>query len=376
MTTTSLDRSMSGSVTTVRAAATGTAERSAPRAAATRKTGVLVGLLFLVATLIFAIGSALIHSYFFSATPPKGILIGGGLCLFGCGVAVASNGLTMRRVLAPHAPIRSQTYGFLRLAECLTLTAVGVYFLTGHARWDEYVLAVYAVSGAAGLVLSSALRTSRIVPRSLSMLGLIGYPVFLVGTVLAMFDVVDVTHGAGMLALVPGGLFELLLPMWLFTRGFASGGRRSPHLDVPKIIASITTCGDYGSPSRFVPFNHARGSQELPASPREQRHLGSEMSATPRRDQGSSGRYEIRFHGHLHSRWAGWFDGLMVTNEGDGTTLVVGAVTDQAALHGLLRKLHDLGLPLLSVTRLGPDKPEPTATDIPIAHFQEGETND
>jgi hypothetical protein len=51
-------------------------------------------------------------------------------------------------------------------------------------------------------------------------------------------------------------------------------------------------------------------------------------------------------------------------------------VTDQAALHGLLRKLHDLGLPLLSVTRLGPDKPEPTATDIPIAHFQEGETND
>jgi hypothetical protein len=100
--------------------------------------------------------------------------------------------------------------------------AIGVYFLTGHARWDAYVLAVYAVSGAAGLVLSSALRTSRMVRRNLSMLGLIGYPVFLVGSVLAMFNVVDVTHGAGLLALVPGGLFELLLPIWLFTRGFTS----------------------------------------------------------------------------------------------------------------------------------------------------------
>ena len=100
--------------------------------------------------------------------------------------------------------------------------AVGMYFLTGHAQWDAYVLAVYAVSGAAGLVLSSALLTSRIVPRNLSMLGLIGYPVFLVGTILAMFNLIDVTHGAGMLALVPGGLFELILPIWLFTKGFTS----------------------------------------------------------------------------------------------------------------------------------------------------------
>jgi hypothetical protein len=84
------------------------------------------------------------------------------------------------------------------------------------------VLAVYAVSGAAGLVLSSALFTSRIVPRNLSLLGLVGYPVFLVGTILAMFNLIDVTHGARMLALVPGGLFELILPIRLFTKGFTS----------------------------------------------------------------------------------------------------------------------------------------------------------
>jgi hypothetical protein len=66
----------------------------------------------------------------------------------------------------------------------------------------------------------------------------------------------------------------------------------------------------------------------------------------------------------LHSRWAGWFDGLTVTHESDGTTVVRGPVADQAALHGLLRKLHDLGLPLLSVARTGPYEPEAPAPDI------------
>ena len=89
------------------------------------------------------------------------------------------------------------------------------------------------------------------------------------------------------------------------------------------------------------------------------------MSETPTGRQPSAGRYEIRFLGHLHSRWASWFDGLTVTDESDGTSLVRGPVADQAALHGLLRKLHDLGLPLFSVTRVGPDGPEAPAPDSP-----------
>jgi uncharacterized membrane protein AbrB (regulator of aidB expression) len=126
----------------------------------------------------------------------------------------------MRRILAPYTSIGSRAYFALRVTECIILAAVAVYFSTTHVQSDAYVLAVYAVSGAAGLVLSRALLTSRIAPRNLSRLGLIGYPVFLVGTALAMFHVIDVTHGAGMLALVPGGLFELILPIWLFTKGF------------------------------------------------------------------------------------------------------------------------------------------------------------
>jgi hypothetical protein len=64
------------------------------------------------------------------------------------------------------------------------------------------------------------------------------------------------------------------------------------------------------------------------------------------------GRYEIRIAGHLDSRWAAWFDGLSLSNQCDGTTLLRGAVADQAALHGLLQKVRDVGLPLLSVTRI------------------------
>ena len=61
-------------------------------------------------------------------------------------------------------------------------------------------------------------------------------------------------------------------------------------------------------------------------------------------------RYEIRVKGHLPDRWAAWFDGMTLTRQADGTTVLDGPVADQSALHGLLRKVSDLGLPLVSVT--------------------------
>ncbi|HEX9384721.1 MAG TPA: hypothetical protein VF918_00240 [Anaerolineales bacterium] len=68
------------------------------------------------------------------------------------------------------------------------------------------------------------------------------------------------------------------------------------------------------------------------------------------------GLYEIRIEGHLDDRWADWFGGLTVTLEQEGNTLLTGPVVDQAALYGLLRKVRDLGMPLLSVNRLQPDQ--------------------
>jgi len=59
--------------------------------------------------------------------------------------------------------------------------------------------------------------------------------------------------------------------------------------------------------------------------------------------------YEIRLEGHLEARWVKWFDGLTITLEEDGNTLLTGPVVDQAALHGILKKVRDLGMPLVSV---------------------------
>ena len=65
--------------------------------------------------------------------------------------------------------------------------------------------------------------------------------------------------------------------------------------------------------------------------------------------------YQIRVTGHLGREWSDWFDGLSITLEDNGETLLSGPVVDQAALHGLLRKVRDLGLPLLAVTLMKPD---------------------
>ena len=74
-------------------------------------------------------------------------------------------------------------------------------------------------------------------------------------------------------------------------------------------------------------------------------------------------QYEIRVEGHLGTRWSAWFDGLDISSGGDGTTVLRGPVVDQAALHGLLQKLRDVGIPLISL--------------VPIpAHATDGATPD
>jgi hypothetical protein len=66
--------------------------------------------------------------------------------------------------------------------------------------------------------------------------------------------------------------------------------------------------------------------------------------------------YEFRVQGELDPQWSAWFEGLRVTSDQAGQTIIAGPVADQAALHGLLTKIRDLGLPLLSVRRIHPDR--------------------
>ena len=85
----------------------------------------------------------------------------------------------------------------------------------------------------------------------------------------------------------------------------------------------------------------------------------SETDASAK-DRHQLGRYEIRLKGHLDNRWANWFEGLTITREDNGETFLTGPVVDQAALHGLLRNVRDLGLPLVSVILI-----DPKPADVP-----------
>jgi hypothetical protein len=92
--------------------------------------------------------------------------------------------------------------------------------------------------------------------------------------------------------------------------------------------------------------------------------------------------YQIRLKSHLSPDWTDWFDGLTVTLEEDGDTLLSGPVVDQAALHGLLKKVRDLGLPLISVNCIEPsradsvdDKPQMEASDLKLSSSQEGQAD-
>jgi len=78
----------------------------------------------------------------------------------------------------------------------------------------------------------------------------------------------------------------------------------------------------------------------------------------PKSDPCQSSVYQIRIKGHLSDQWVDWFEGLTITLEEDGGTLLTGPVVDQAALFGLLKKVRDLGMPLVSINCVEPGNPD------------------
>lgn len=107
---------------------------------------------------------------------------------------------------------------------------------------------------------------------------------------------------------------------------------------------SVVQDKDDGNDVGWVQMSNRRKEDNEPNAPSATRH-------------GAEG-YAIRVKGYLDGRRATWFDGLSLSQESDGTTTIYGPAVDQAALHGLLRKVRDLGLPLVSVSLV---EPEPSA---------------
>lgn len=219
------------------------------RTTSSRKTAVLVGLLFLTATAAFILAEA-INSGVLSqpgfltvASSETTALATGALLLFGqfgvVGIAVLLFPLLKRHgeaLALAHVGFRvtELAASLFYLAVPLLAIELGTGLRDGtvdastssslgallQAQHTVAILMIYLATAAAGMCMATLFYRSRLIPRRLAILGLVTYPALLAGTILDMFNVVDVTQGVGLVALVPGAVFEFLLPIWLIVKGF------------------------------------------------------------------------------------------------------------------------------------------------------------
>lgn len=185
-----------------------------------RKTAVAVGLLFFFQMLTFLIGSAMIKRYL-DGDAEKSTLVIGVVFEMVAGVAIVTIGVLMYRVLKTVNGRLAIGYPLMRVAEFAVSAALSVYLLVQLQEFDNHLLWVYVPTGIGGLILTYLLYTSRLVPRFISGLGVVGYALLLVGVVLGFAGSVDPNSGSGLALLAPGGVFEfIVLPIWLIAKGF------------------------------------------------------------------------------------------------------------------------------------------------------------
>jgi hypothetical protein len=221
-----------------------------PTATSTRKTAVVVGVLFLSQTITFIIADALIKRaldrphYLIGASVHVNPLATGALMAFATGVATVSIALLLYPLLKHYSEPLALAYVAFRVVEFaamllymaipLVVIQIGDGLRDGtvnasaaphlgalfQAQHTVAIVMLYTATTLDGTVLAFVLYRARLVPRWIAILGLIGYPVLLLGGILAIFNQTSVTHGTGLVAVIPGGLFELILPIWLLAKGF------------------------------------------------------------------------------------------------------------------------------------------------------------
>lgn len=185
-----------------------------------RTTAIAVGVLFIVQMLTAMVGSSLTQAFVDGDTDRVPLTIGVALMMC-AGLAVVAIGLLMYPVLKDIDPRLARWYPALRIIEFLVSASCGVYLLAYSEVVPNHMLWVYVPTGIGGMILTHLLLVSRLVPRAIAMLGLVGYAVLTIGVPLDLVGVFNMNEGAGLFLLVPGGLFEVaFLPAWLIVKGF------------------------------------------------------------------------------------------------------------------------------------------------------------
>jgi hypothetical protein len=184
------------------------------------RTATTVGILFFVQMVTAIIGTSLIQAFVDGDTDRAPMTV--GVLLMMCsGIAVVGIGLLMYPVLKTVDARLAIWYPVLRITELTVSAACGVYLLTQLEVVPNHLLWVYIPTGLGGLILTYLLFVSRLVPRPIAVLGLVGYACLTLGVPLDLLGVLNMDSGAGQVLLVPGGLFEFLfLPIWLIAKGF------------------------------------------------------------------------------------------------------------------------------------------------------------
>jgi hypothetical protein len=185
-----------------------------------RKIAVIVGILFFVQMLTAMVGTSLIQAFQDGNTNKTPLTIG-VLAMMCSGLAVVGIGFLMYRVLKPFNQRLAAMYPVFRVIEFTVSAIFGIYLLNKLKVVPNHLLWLYIPTGIGGLVMTYLLFVSRIVPRPIAVLGLIGYTSLLVGVPLDLLGVLNMDKGLGLLLLAPGGVFEfIILPIWLLAKGF------------------------------------------------------------------------------------------------------------------------------------------------------------
>jgi hypothetical protein len=185
-----------------------------------RRIAVIVGVLFIAQLTTFLIGSSLVQTYLDGDAGRATLNMGVALEML-AGLAIVAIGLLMYRVLKTVDRKLALVYPTMRTLEFAVSLILAIYLLSQLQEFPNHLLWVYIPTAIGGLVLNYLFFVSRMIPRAISVLGLIGYGLLLLVVPLDLLGAVDEGSGSGLALLAPGGLYEfIVLPVWLIAKGF------------------------------------------------------------------------------------------------------------------------------------------------------------